>query len=172
MRGSEAFKLNKIETRKCLWLSLGHMFLTSMWKAGFYAYLDIWNSGYNILYTSYKYDIYQNVHRRPSCKLNGVMYARYWLLRVYTLLYIGLLSNLFNIAPSWGWGGRGWGRGWGWWGDVYIRERGYLSVHCLVRGHGPGPGTLAAVPMHALSWTLEAALAIHRSLGQCTHADT
>ena len=122
--------------------------------------------------TSYKYDIYQNVHWRPSCKLNGVMYARYWLLRVYTLLYIGLLSNLFNIAPSWGWGGRGWGRGWGRWGDVYIRERGYLSVHCLVRGHGPGPGTLAAVPMHALSWTLEAALAIHRSLGQCSHVDT
>ena len=51
-------------------------------------------------------------------------------------------------------------------GDVYIRERGYLSVHCLVTGHGPGPGTLAALPMHALSWTLEAAL------GQCSHADT
>ena len=49
-------------------------------------------------------------------------------------------------------------------GDVYIRERGYLSVHCLVTGHGPGPGTLAALPMHALSWTLEAAL------GQCSHA--
>ena len=51
-------------------------------------------------------------------------------------------------------------------GDVYIRERGYLSVHCLVTGHGPGPGTLAALPMHALSWTLEAAL------GQCSHAGT
>ena len=97
-----------------------------------------------------------NVYWCPSCKLNGVTYARYWLLE--SALYIGLLSNLFNMAPSWGWGGRGC--------DVYIRERGYLSVHCLVTGHGPGPGTLAALPMHALSWTLEAAL------GQCSHAGT
>ena len=47
-----------------------------------------------------------NVYWCPSCKLNGVTYARYWLLE--SALYIGLLSNLFNIAPSWGWGGRGW----------------------------------------------------------------